>query len=407
MKSGLNVKIKLLPEYLKDLGYDTHIIGKWHLGYCNEAYLPTRRGFNSHYGYWLGAEDYFEHTQTYGVRNITGYDFRENDNVDQSSKGKYSAQLFADRAIDIIRKSTVKASPFFLYLAFQNPHAPLQVPEHYKTPYEHIKNEKRKTYCGMVSALDEAVGNVTKALKMWNMADNTLIVFTSDNGGQNFKGGSNYPLRGGKKTLWEGGTRGVSFIHGSMLLTPGSVSNALIHVTDWLPTLFSAAGGDPGLINNADGVDQWDILVNGNKESKRHTMLYNIDPIRNNAAIRYKNFKLMVGEPGPTIARETNGWDPSYRNMSDEMPTKSDMEFDERSILLFDLEFDPSEKNNLFASNINNSDVREVADKLFGLLISHRKNMVYPPINSTIDDQNGNPSKYGNNWSTGWCDLDP
>ena len=67
-------------------------------------WVNFRRGFNSHYGYWLGAEDYFEHTQTYGVRNITGYDFRENDNVDQSSKGKYSAQLFADRAIDIIRQ---------------------------------------------------------------------------------------------------------------------------------------------------------------------------------------------------------------------------------------------------------------------------------------------------------------
>ena len=165
---------------------------------------------------------------------------------------------------------------------------------------------------GMVTAMDEAIGNITDTLREANMEDNTLIIFTTDNGGTDFRsGGSNLPLRGTKVkefhkslllcriilqgTLWEGGTRGAAFIHGSMLKRPGTLSRSLIHVSDWLPTLISAAGGDIHTMiedgDNIDGVNQWEELRDGLGSNKRRLMLYNIDPLRDpshggNGAIR-------------------------------------------------------------------------------------------------------------------------
>ena len=109
-----------------------------------------------------------------------------------------------------------------------------------------VSNPARRTYCAMVTAMDEAIGNISSALKATGQDKNTLIIFTTDNGGQTLNGGNNFPLRGNKATLWEGGTRGAAFIHGSMLAARGEVSSALVHVTDWLPTLISAGGGRPG-----------------------------------------------------------------------------------------------------------------------------------------------------------------
>merc|ERR1740128_600074 len=126
----------------------------------------------------------------------------------------------------------------------------------------------------MVLALDEAVGNITRALANSGLAKNTLIIFTTDNGGQTLNGGNNFPLRGNKNTLWEGGTRAAAFMHGSMLSRPGRVSRALVHVTDWLPTLVTAAGGDIREMEEGDmdGVDQWQQLASGRGENRRRVM---------------------------------------------------------------------------------------------------------------------------------------
>ena len=245
--AGLFTNLTLLPEYLGLLGYETHMVGKWHLGFCNESYLPTRRGFSTYSGYWSGSEDYFQHTRRASTEpRVEGYDFRREEEVDSAAEGSYSAHVFAERAVTLIEEAAGVAEPMFLYLAFQSVHSPLQVPPQYETHYRHINNPARRTYCGMVTALDEAVGNITAALRKSGQEKNTLIIFTTDNGGQTLSGGNNFPLRGNKATLWEGGTRGAAFIHGSMLSSPGSSSSALIHVTDWLPTILSAAGAASG-----------------------------------------------------------------------------------------------------------------------------------------------------------------
>ena len=138
------------------------------------------------------------------------------------------------------------------------------------------------------------------ALNDVGMLQNSVIIFISDNGAPSvgeFKNwGSNYPLRGQKSTLWEGGVRGVAFIWSPLLIQTGRVSNELIHVTDWLPTIFAAAGGDIGLLDlEMDGSDQWSSLVY-DFPSPRNDILLNIDEKTRNAALRFSYWKLIVGK---------------------------------------------------------------------------------------------------------------
>ncbi|XP_053404317.1 arylsulfatase B-like isoform X2 [Mercenaria mercenaria] len=274
----LPTDFKTLPEELKNLGYSTHIVGKWHLGYCNWKYTPTYRGFDSFYGFYGGSEGYYEHMRA------KRYDFRFNKEVFHPPKTKYSAELFANRAIDIINSEDPKSKPLYLYIAFQSVHDPLQVPKQYENIYQNISSSTRKTYCGMVSALDDAVGNITDALRDRGYMNNTLIVFTTDNGGCLRKAASNYPLRGGKSTLWEGGTKGVAFAYSKNLLKKRGYENTeMIHAVDWFPTILSLAGGTPD--PSLDGVNQWPTISAGFR-SARNEFVYNIDEVTDRSAIR-------------------------------------------------------------------------------------------------------------------------
>jgi arylsulfatase A-like enzyme len=131
----------------------------------------------------------------------------------------------------------------------------MEVPASYLEPYKHIQDSHRRIYAGMVSAMDKAVGKITKALNDKGIMNNTVIIFSTDNGGQISAGGNNWPLRGWKTSLWEGGIRGVGFVHSNRLERRGSVSRALIHVTDWYPTIVHLAGGTVTDLN-LDGYNQ-------------------------------------------------------------------------------------------------------------------------------------------------------
>ena len=142
--------------------------------------------------------------------------------------GEYSAQLFSRKAVEVIKNSTSDKHPFFLYLSFQSIHKPIQVPDKYARMYQpYGRLDKASRRKGMISALDEAVEDVTAALRRTNQYRDTVIVFMSDNGGA--EKGSNWPLRGGKNSVWEGGTRSVTFVHyprylcRSMILLVGNV----------------------------------------------------------------------------------------------------------------------------------------------------------------------------------------
>jgi len=210
MPKGLFTNFTLMPEYFKEIGYRTHAIGKWHLGFCNENYLPTRRGFDTFYGFYLGEEDHYVHNREPHKGDKTpGYDFRNQDDVDYSANGTYSSILFGERAVKVIEDHAQNHAndPLFMYLPFQNVHTPSQVPIEYEELYPNIKDKKRRVLSGMVSAMDDSVGLLVDSLKKADMVDNTIIVFTSDNGAPYGNGGSNYPLRGTKGTLCEGGIK--------------------------------------------------------------------------------------------------------------------------------------------------------------------------------------------------------
>lgn len=152
----------------------------------------------------------------------------------------------------------------------------------------------------MVSKIDDSVGAIVTALEQKGILENSVIIFMSDNGaptvGEFRNWGSNYPLKGLKGTLWEGGIRSPSFISSQLFLQKGRISNDLIHVTDWLPTLLSAANGDVNFLNlDIDGADIWPSLVY-NFDTIRRSTLLNIDEKNRNAALILSNFKLIVGK---------------------------------------------------------------------------------------------------------------
>jgi arylsulfatase A-like enzyme len=314
---GLPVNEWLLPQALKEVGYSTAIVGKWHLGHADRKYWPRQRGFDYQYGAILGEIDYFTHME----HGVTDW-YRNNTLVKE--KG-YVTQLLGDDAVKLINGHD-PAKPLFLYLTFTAPHAPYQAPREYVDRYKDIPDPTRRTYAGMITCMDDQIGKVLEALDKRGMRDNTLIVFMSDNGGNRsamFAGemdvskiklpSDNGPFRGGKGMLYEGGTRVVALANWPGHIKPGAV-DGVIHMVDMFPTLASLTGAPLAKSKPLDGVNVWDVISEG-KPSPRTEVVYNIEPFR--GAVRKGDWKLVWRTPLPS------------------------------ALELYDLKEDPSEKNNV------------------------------------------------------------
>jgi arylsulfatase A-like enzyme len=174
-KYGLPTDELTLPQALKDTGYRTMIVGKWHLGHADKKYWPQNRGFDHFYGNLVGEVDYFTKDRGGLV------DWQRNGSF--FKEDGYYTTLIGDEAVKLIEAQDGK-TPFFLYFASLAPHAPYQVPSAYAERYKGtIENEQRRTYAGMITALDEQVGRIVGALEKKGLRENTLILFASDNGG--------------------------------------------------------------------------------------------------------------------------------------------------------------------------------------------------------------------------------
>lgn len=304
------------------------------------------------------------------------FDLRENyfdkdnklvDRVRKDLVGQYSAEIFTQYAVDVINNSSKadKDEPFFVYLSYMNVHAPYQVPKRYVEKYTQHMNlgvgDQRIKYAAMMSSVDEGISNITRALLRTGTYNNTVIVFASDNGANvatcgsdgllynRLQAGSNYPLRGGKRSIFEGGIKSVAFIHSPLITSPRRKTNKLIHVTDWFPTFEDIASDGfrkkPKFAsrrrNPIDGISAWSTLRTGGP-GMREKFIINIDnfgripcgpwtPFR---AVRKKEWKLILGGGGPP-----SGW---YNPFSKTIESPA-----EAFVQLYNIKVDPSETKNL------------------------------------------------------------
>ena len=296
---GTNINMTMLPAKLKQAGYSTHMVGKWHLGMFDPAYLPVSRGFDTSTGFLYGAEDHF--TQHAGC----AVDYWK-DLAPDTRNGTYDAYTYRKDLSDII-KNHDSNKPFFLYLPLHNVHGPFQAPQEWIDLYpEGSTCDFRRTYQAMVSVADNITGHVVQLLKGNNMWDNTIMVVSADNGGAEC-GGSNYPLKGAKGTMFEGGVRSLAFANGGALpdTMRGKTSEGFIHIADWYPTFCKMAGVDPSDSGtgkfSVDGLDVWPIISGENTTSQHEEIVigYNFSLARANGpigAIIAGEYKLVVGK---------------------------------------------------------------------------------------------------------------
>jgi len=322
---GLATDEWLLPQALKEAGYNTALIGKWHLGHGDKKYWPCQRGFDYHYGPLIGELDYFTHKQ----HGVTDW-YRNNKVVDEAG---YTTTLLGNEAVKWINQQDA-AKPFFLDLGFNAPHAPYQAPQEYLDQYKTIEDPSRRAYAASITAMDDEIGRVVAALEKKGLRNNTLIIFQSDNGGTRdamFSGEvdtsklkipcDNGPYREGKGTLYEGGTRVCALANWPGHIQPGITVDGMIHVVDFYPTLLGLAGASTTKSKPLDGIDVWKT-ISTNAASPRTELVYNIEPMQ--AGIREGDWKLIWRTPLPQSVELYNiAQDPSEKtNLADQNPDK-------------------------------------------------------------------------------------
>ena len=284
---GLKLEEQVMAQMLGSAGYETAVCGKWHLGEFEAGYRPTRRGFDHQYGPWFGAIDYYTH------RRGAVVDWHRDD--EPSADEGYATELLGKEACRVIREKRSE-KPLFLYLPFNAVHTPHQVPEGYVAGYPELKG-LRRTYAGMLAAMDEAIGKVVAALEEKGMMDETLVIFASDNGGPSpGRVTSNGELRAGKGTVYEGGIRSCSFVHWRGRIRGGQTIREPLHAADWYPTLAKLTGAPLEQKLPLDGKDIWPVLTAGAKTP--HEVLLVCGTRRGEAAVRMGDWKLVVGAGG-------------------------------------------------------------------------------------------------------------
>jgi arylsulfatase A-like enzyme len=292
----LSPKATLLPQLLKKAGYHTALIGKWHLG-LQEPNTPNSRGFD-HFQGFLGdmMDDYYTHLRD-------GKNFMRLNNQAINPEG-HATDLFSQWAADYLMSRKNKKEPFFLYLAYNAPHVPVQPPAAWLTKVQQREkgiSEKRAKLAALIEHMDAGIGQVTEALKANGQYENTLIVFTSDNGGELFAGADCGPWRGNKQDLYEGGIRVPMCAVWPGKITAGSQSDFVALTMDLFPTFCKAAGIE--IPQATDGIPLWPLLAAQNQPASERdlfwmrregTLHYNGQDYY---AVRRGNWKLVQNHP--------------------------------------------------------------------------------------------------------------
>lgn len=264
---GMPIAHPTLPSLLRDAGYSTALFGKWHLGYP-PSFGPLKSGYDEFFGPMSGGVDYFTHCNGRGV-----HDFYVGE--EEKKQEGYLTDLISNRAVDYIKqaKAAVEQKPFFLSLHYTAPHWPWEtrddqhLAEEVKSNLFHLHGGNVQTYQKMIHHMDEGIGWIVQALKETGQLENTLVVFTSDNGGERFS--DNWPHVGGKMDLTEGGIRVPYIAYWPKMIKPGRVSNQQCLTMDWSATMIAAGQGKPDADFPLDGVSLLPVLANEGKEFER------------------------------------------------------------------------------------------------------------------------------------------
>jgi len=282
---GLPITKLTLADKLRSLGYVTGLVGKWHLGAAPQ-FNPLKRGFDEFWGFLEGGHDYL-----IAKPDGSGMESAIQCNYKTPAPLTYMSNDIGNESVDFINRH--KKKPFFLYAAFNAPHAPMQAMEEDLKLFSHIKDKLRQTYCAMVYRLDQNVGKILAVLNAQGLERNTLVVFISDNGGpanSNSNGSINAPLRGQKTTLLEGGIRVPFFLKWPARLASGQKFIDPVSTLDITPTFIEAAGGIVSKSDQYTGVNILPFLTSKTGKLPHQTMEWRYTV---SAAIREGNWKLI------------------------------------------------------------------------------------------------------------------
>lgn len=259
---GFHPDERLLPELLKEKGYATAHVGKWHLGDQPE-HLPTRHGFDSYFGVPYSNDMAIMPRRPNSPPMPL---LRDETVIQEQPKQAPLIERYTTEAVTFMREN--RERPFFLYLGHLHVHLPHYVMEPFAS------DSRNGRYGAAVAAVDWSTGVIMAELERLGVAENTLVIFTSDNGSRaRDEGGSNGPLRGTKGQTWEGGMRVPAIVRWPGVVRPGSVSEALVTALDFYPTLAGITGHDPATLPKHDGVDVLPVW-RGDKQSPRDTFFY-------------------------------------------------------------------------------------------------------------------------------------
>ena len=321
-KPGLDPAVPLVAGYLKKAGYHTALIGKWHLGEQPECH-PNQRGFDEFFGFLGGGRSYFpdKPKKPDAKENLYTQILRNNERVQLT---EYATTAFGREAAAFVERQKPD-HPFFLYLAFNAVHTPMEPPEELRQKFASIEDPKRRAYAGMLSAMDSSIGTVLDALRKIGAENNTVVSFISDNGGpitRNAPNASqNTPLRGGKGQTWEGGIRVPFFLKWPERLKPGLYSKPVIQM-DLTATALALAGVRADAQWPMDGVNLLPFLEGAQDQPHPH-LCWSYD---RQWAVRKGNWKLVLagpekGQPAPVEALYDLTTDPSEtRDLSAQNP---------------------------------------------------------------------------------------
>ena len=299
--TGLTAQAPTIAAAVKELGYQTAIVGKWHLG-LQEQSRPNQNGFDYFYGFMAGCIDYYSHIFYWSMadgKTDPTHDLWENDH-EFYDNGKYFTEMVTDKAVEKIRQMNREEEPFFLYVAYNAPHYPMHAPRKYLDRFPELPADRR-IMAAMLSAVDDGVGQIVDELKRQGILEDTVIFFQSDNGpsresrnwmdgrGDPYYGGLPGGLKGHKFSLFEGGIRVPGIFCWPGHIPGGQVIDEPCAAMDVFPTLLTMAGGDPSKYQ-LDGMDISDVLFHG--APSPHEELY--WEMEQQTAIRQGKYKLVL-----------------------------------------------------------------------------------------------------------------